>query len=403
MIAPAVLFSLSPLIATHPLLLLPCYNRNMHSPSRQRIEMRSLPIACNVLLVVLLFSMACSPVVDAGKTSTEGPTMIEPVKAEAKYENWLATPMIIEGVSMSSVIWKWLRGGERERPEGEIPIVPLNKDSFKDAPAEGLKVRWLGHSTVLIEMGGRRVLIDPVLNGYASPVPGITRRFSKAPVLLKDLPAIDAVVISHDHYDHLEKDAVVVLAERGAAFFVPSGVGRYLRKWGVPPGRIRELSWWEQAGLGPLTFISVPARHFSGRGLFDRNETLWAGWIVRSDAKNVFYSGDTGYANHFAVIGERYGPFDLTLIKIGAYNDAWPSIHVDPEQAVQAHRDVKGKVLLPVHWATFTLALHPWDEPIIRAMKAAKQNEVRIATPMIGEPMDIDKPIMDRSWWEGVK
>jgi len=329
--------------------------------------------------------------------------MIAPIKTGAKYENWTATPMMAEGSSMSSVIWKWMNGGEREKPEGEIPVVSLNKNSFSAVPADGMMVRWLGHSTVLIEVSGRRVLIDPVLDRYASPVPGFTGRFSKAPVRREDLPAIDAVVISHDHYDHLEKDTVIFLSKQGAAFFVPTGVGQYLRKWGVPPGRIRELSWWEESRFEALTLICVPARHFSGRGLFDRNETLWSGWIVRSDTKSLYYSGDTGYANHFAAIGERYGPFDLTMIKIGAYNDAWPYIHLNPEQAVKAHTELRGRVLLPVHWATFILALHPWDEPIMRLVKAAEQNEVRIVTPLIGELVDIDKPGTNRNWWAEVK
>ncbi len=329
--------------------------------------------------------------------------MIAPIKAGTKYENWIVTPMMLEGGSMWSDGWKWIKGGERDKPEGEIPIVSLNNNSFPGVPAAGLMVRWLGHSTVLIEMSGRRVLIDPVLNRYAFPVPGFAKRFSKAAVRLEDLPRIDAVVISHDHYDHLEKDTVVFLSKRGTAFFVSIGVGQYLRKWGVPPGQIRELSWWEQSRFETLTFICVPARHFSGRGLFDRNETLWAGWVVRSDSKSLYYSGDTGYANHFSAIGEQYGPFDLTMIKIGAYSDSWPYIHVNPEEAVQAHIEVKGNILLPVHWATFTLALHPWDEPIIRAVSAAKQNEIRIVTPLIGELVDIDKPITNRNWWEEVK
>jgi L-ascorbate metabolism protein UlaG (beta-lactamase superfamily) len=362
--------------------------------------MRSLPITGYFLSFFILFSAACSAAVHAGKKSAEGPSMIAPVKNGAKYENWIPTPMIVEGHSMSSVMWKWIKGGEREKPEGVIPIVSLNKGSFPRTPAEGMTVRWLGHSSVLVEIGGRRVLIDPVLGQYASPVPGFTKRFSKTPIQLEDLPTIDAVVISHDHYDHLEKDAVVFLSKRGTAFFVPTGVGDYLKKWGVPANQIRELSWWEESRMGTLTFICVPARHFSGRGLFDRNETLWAGWIVRSDKKSLYHSGDTGYADHFTMIGERYGPFDLTMIKIGAYDDAWPHIHLTPEQAVKAYGELKGKALLPIHWATFALALHPWDEPIIRAMKAAKEKDVRIVTPMIGELVDVDKPATSRNWWE---
>jgi L-ascorbate metabolism protein UlaG (beta-lactamase superfamily) len=171
----------------------------------------------------------------------------------------------------------------------------------------------------------------------------------------------------------------------------------------VPDRQIRELSWWEQAGWDTLTFTCVPARHFSGRGILDRNETLWAGWIVQSGTKSVYHSGDTGYANHFAAIGQRYGPFDLTMIKIGAYGDSWPYIHVNPEETVKAHQELKGNVLLPIHWATFVLALHPWDEPIKRLTKAAKQNGIRIVTPRIGESVDLEKAISTPPWWEEVK
>jgi len=328
--------------------------------------------------------------------------MIATRKAGNKYENWVPTSMMADG-KMTSEIWKWIKGGDRDKPTDEIPVLLLNKDCFKDAPSAGLTIRWLGHSSALVEIGGNRILIDPVLDLYASPVHISTRRFSKAPIRLEDLPRIDAVVLSHDHYDHLEKDTVLHLSKQGTMFFAPTGVGYWLKKWGIPTDQIRELSWWAQSTFQDLTFICVPARHFSGRGLFDRNETLWAGWIVRSKTKSMYYSGDTGYAEHFAAIGETYGPFDLTLIKIGAYSESWPDIHVNPEQAIKAHIDAQGKVLLPVHWATFPLALHPWDEPIIRAMKAAKQNNVRIITPKIGELVDLDQPFANRSWWEGLK
>jgi len=328
--------------------------------------------------------------------------LIAPINNDGKYENWLPTPMFVEG-GMASEIWKWIKGGERQRPGGEIPVVLLDKDSLNGKPADGLTVRWLGHSTVLIEISGHRVLIDPVFSRYASPVPGFVKRFSKAPVSADALKGIDAVVLSHDHYDHLDKDSIRSLSRSGAVFFVPAGVAAYLRKWGVPAGQIRELTWWEESTFGTLKFICVPARHFSGRGLLSRNNTLWAGWIVLSETRKLYFSGDTGYAGHFKAIGDKYGPFDLTLIKIGAYADKWPYIHVKPEEAVKGHIEVKGKMLLPVHWGTFTLALHAWDEPIIRAVKAAKQNEVRIITPIIGELVDIDKPITNRNWWEEVK
>lgn len=361
-----------------------------------------MPIAWSLVAIFLFCGGERSLAGCDEKWSTEGPPMIAPVKKGSRYENWVPTPMIIEGRTLSE-IWKWMGGGKRRKPEGDIPIVSLNKDSFNGVAAAGLAVRWLGHSTVLVEISGRRVLIDPVLSRYASPIPGFTERFSKAPVRLEDLPHIDFVVVSHNHYDHLEKDTIVALSKKGATFLVPSGVGDQLKRWGIPPRQIRESSWWEQTCIDKLSFICVPARHFSGRGLFDGNNTLWAGWVVQSDSKNIYYSGDTGYANHFAEIGKRYGPFDLAMIKIGAYGESWPYVHVNPEEAVKADTEAMGKILLPVHWATFTLALHPWDEPIIRAVRAAKERHILIVTPRIGELTDIDKPISNRNWWEEVK
>jgi L-ascorbate metabolism protein UlaG (beta-lactamase superfamily) len=355
-----------------------------------------------LLFILLLLGGMYLPSAEAEPASSSGVSMIEPKKTGNQYENWIDTPMFVNA-SMLSESWKWIKGGDRDRPVGELPVVPLTHESFESRPAEGLTIRWLGHSSVLMEMSGKRVLIDPVLSSRASPIPLFAKRFSKAPLGREELPVIDAVVISHDHYDHLEKETIVALSKKGVVFFVPSGVGADLLDWGVPPPQIRELTWWEKADLGPLSFICVPARHFSGRGLFDRNTTLWSGWIIKSDKKSVYYCGDTGYADHFAVIGAAYGPFDLTMIKIGAYSDTWPYIHLTPEEAVKAHKELKGKIFLPVHWGTFILALHPWDEPVQRAVKAAHLENVRIATPMIGELMDLDKTPPNKAWWEEVK
>jgi L-ascorbate metabolism protein UlaG (beta-lactamase superfamily) len=173
--------------------------------------------------------------------------------------------------------------------------------------------------------------------------------------------------------------------------------------WGISADRIEELAWWQQTGFKGLEVVCIPARHFSGRGLFNRDETLWAGWVIRGGGKSIYFSGDTGYADHFKVIGDTYGPFDLTMIKIGAYGKDWPDIHVDPEQAVQGHLDAKGGIFLPVHWGVFDLAVHPWEEPIVRAVKAAKEKGVKIATPRIGMLVDMEKPILNESWWEGIE
>lgn len=329
-----------------------------------------------------------------------GTDRVRPIKNGNKYENWIETKLM-EG-SLLSAAWNWIKGGEKTVPEDDIPVVPLTRASFA-GPSEELKVRWLGHSSVLVELGGLRILIDPVLSRYASPIPGFVKRFSRAPLPAEELPKIDLVLLSHDHYDHLEKTTVKALAGQGAAFFVPEGVGRHLKDWEIPEDLIHESTWWQESVFHGIKIVCAPSRHFSGRSLFGTDETLWSGWIIDSLKGKIFYSGDTGYADHFGQIGRTCGPFDLTILKIGAYDKGWPEIHIDPEQAVRAHGELRGKLLLPVHWATFDLALHPWDEPILRAVKAAEAAEVRLVTPRIGEVFGLgDRAPKDR-WWEGLK
>jgi L-ascorbate metabolism protein UlaG (beta-lactamase superfamily) len=216
---------------------------------------------------------------------------------------------------------------------------------------------------------------------------------------------VDAVLISHDHYDHLDMDTVRHLATRGTRFFVPLGVGAHLERWGVPLAQIDELEWWQQRTLRGVQITCTPTRHYSGRGLSDRSATLWSSWSVAGLQHRFFYSGDTGYSTHFKTIGERFGPFDLAFVKIGAYGPgaSWVDIHMPPEQSVQAVRDVGAKRMFPVHWSTFNLAYHAWDEPIRRTVAEAKRSGVELVTPRLGEWVDADREFQSTAWWEAVR
>ena len=229
-----------------------------------------------------------------------------------------------------------------------------------------LNVYWLGHSTLVVETGGKRLIVDPIF-GSASPFSLMTR-LQPAPIAFEELPEIHGVLISHDHYDHLEMESAKKFAAKGVPFFVPLGVGSHLRSWGVPENLINEMDWWEEKELDGVTIACTPSRHFSGRGLSDGNSTLWSSWSIIGEEKRFYYSGDTSYSPHFKEIGEKYGPFDIAAIENGAYNENWSDVHLFPEQSVQASLDVKAKAMIPVHWGMYDLALHEWFEPINRAV-----------------------------------
>jgi L-ascorbate metabolism protein UlaG (beta-lactamase superfamily) len=288
---------------------------------------------------------------------------------------------------ISHGVWQFAFGGSpNRRPSAPIPTIARVRADYDALPASGLRVTWLGHSTTLLEIDGRRVLIDPVWSERASPIPHFgPRRFYPSPLPIDELPSVDVVLLSHDHADHLDPAAIRTLSARGARFIVPLCVGARLEGWGVPTRNVEELDWWDTIGIAGLTLTATPARHFSGRGLTDRDRTLWAGWVIAGPTHRVFYSGDSALDDAFLEIGERLGPFDLTMIEIGAYDALWPDVHLGPEQAVRAHRLARGDVMLPVHWGLFDLALHGWTEPIERALAAARAEGVRVITPRPGE------------------
>ncbi|WP_214409674.1 MBL fold metallo-hydrolase [Sphaerisporangium fuscum] len=311
-------------------------------------------------------------------------------------------PMAVRTVAPSgpppNLVRELLTGRDVRRPAGPVPLVTPPQ---VDLAPDGLQVVWLGHASTLVEIEGRRVLFDPVWSRRVSPSRLVgPKRLHPVPVELDRLPPIDAIAISHDHYDHLDLATVRALTGfQQAPFIVPLGIGAHLAKWGVPAERVIELDWEEEARVAGLRFVATAARHFSGRA-FSRNDTLWGSWVVAGERRRVFYAGDSGYFDGYARIGADHGPFDLTLMPIGAYSPAWPDIHMDPEEAVNAHIDLGGELMLPVHWATFTLALHPWAEPVDRLWAEAKARDVRVVVPRPGERVDVDAPPSLDGWWE---
>ena len=308
--------------------------------------------------------------------------------------------------AMFDYLVRQFSGDEVRVPPSPLPVLSVDKTALAAAPSVGgLRAFWIGHASVYVEVDGLRLLLDPVFAERVSPIAVGPKRFHPPPIALADLPRIDAVLISHDHYDHLDMETVQHLAANGTRFFVPLGIGAHLERWGVPPAQIEEMEWWQRKTLANVEFVCTPTRHYSGRGLRDRSATLWSSWSVLGPRHRFFYSGDTGYGTHFQEIGSRLGPFDLAFVKVGAYGpgQSWIDIHMPPEQSVQAHRDVRAKRMFPVHWSTFNLAYHDWDEPIRRTVAEARRTGVELVTPRLGEWVDADGGFASTPWWEGVR
>lgn len=287
------------------------------------------------------------------------------------------------------------------RPSGKIPVQPLTKEQLLAAPNN--TVYRLGHSTVLMKLDDAFWITDPMFSDRASPVRFFgPERFHPPPISIAELPPIKAVIISHDHYDHLDHDSIMQLAGKAEYFLTPLGVGDILIGWGVPAAKVRQLDWWQETKVAGIRLIATPAQHFSGRSFFNKNRTQWASWVILSADRRLFFSGDSGFFDGFKKIGQTYGPFDMTMLETGAYDANWPGVHMQPEESIQAHIDLKGQSLLPIHNGTFDLSMHSWHDPFDRAVALGKARHIPVLTPEMGEPVSMQNTERGPQWWRSV-
>ena len=325
-----------------------------------------------------------------------------PQAAEGRFRNPAPKPAETLGKTLG-IVWNVLLNKPKTSvPSAPIPVERLTRADLEAAPDRSLF--RLGHSTMLIKLRGDFWITDPVFAERASPVQWMgPKRFHAPPIALEELPPLRGVLLSHDHYDHLDRDTVLKLAKTTEVFLTPLGVGDRLIAWGVDASKVRQFDWWEGTTIDGVQFTATPAQHFSGRGLFDGNKTLWASWVIVDSNLRLFFSGDTGYFDGFKEIGRRFGPFDVTMMETGAYDPQWPYVHMQPEQTVQAHVDLRGRWLLPVHNGTFDLAMHDWTDPFERVLALSNARGIALTTPRMGERLDLTSPSVATRWWREVE
>jgi L-ascorbate metabolism protein UlaG (beta-lactamase superfamily) len=346
-----------------------------------------------VVGVTTIMAIAC-----AHTRNTPATYIQSPQQRDGKFQN-VVPRKPIGFLDTLAIAWRILtEKPDTTVPRAPIPVQRLTAAALMDAPEASLF--RLGHSTVLLKLDGEFWLTDPVFSERASPVQWAgPKRFHEPPIDIDELPPIKGVILSHDHYDHLDHAAIMRLASKVEVFVTPLGVGDTLIAWGVDAAKVRQLDWWQQTEIGNVRLVATPAQHFSGRGISDGDRTLWASWVIKVGELRVFFSGDTGYHAGFKAIGERFGPFHVTLLETGAYDAQWADVHMQPEETLQAHLDLKGDWLLPVHNGTFDLAMHAWNDPFDRIHALATARGVKLATPSMGEQLSLHEPHAGQRWW----
>lgn len=353
-------------------------------------------ILISIVIIYLILNIPAFGRLPGG--ARKGKIKILPTYNDGQIKNFAKTPDLAEGVSYWDILKVMVKGNPNVKPPAALPFVKPDLHSV-----EGTKVTWFGHSSYLLQIDQLKILVDPVFSRSTSPFSFIGNKSYDGTDFIhaEDFDQIDMVLITHDHYDHLDMDTILKLKDKTKYFLTSLGVGAHLERWGVPAEKITELSWAENTSILGLNFTGTIARHFSGRK-FKRGQTLWSAFIIQSPAYKIFIGGDSGYGAHFNMIFDKYGSFDLAILECGQYNEYWPYIHMFPEQVVQAAKDLHAKVLMPVHWGKFSLAIHDWDEPIKRVVKSAEEQQQQITTPLLGETVIVGEKYPDSKWWLNV-
>lgn len=373
----------------------------------KRVMLILIYIILLIILAVVIFFRTAPQI--GGKASGERLARMQeaPNFEDGKFQNTIETKMEMSGKSLRETLSHYLFADKTQKnPQNPIQVKPFDATAFGQIADDSVAFVWFGHSTILMKINGVTILADPVIEGKRASMFSFLgpERFDYTKHIgVEDLPKIDAVILSHDHYDHLDYPTIKALNEKVDRFYLPLGVGAHFEEWGVSADHITELNWWDEVELNGLKLAFTPTRHFSGRGFGDRFKTLWGSWVIIGTNKRLYFSGDSGYFPGFKEIGEKYGPFDLTFMECGAYNEGWSEIHMFPEETAQAHLDVKGRLLMPIHWGKFDLSLHPWKESVQRLSQKAGEENISLFTPQVGQMISLSDSSSLDQWWEVYK
>ncbi len=361
----------------------------------------SIAVMIGFLIITVTLFLNLSP--QFGKNATDEQKIAYAKSGNYEDGKFINNSKTVIDASYWNMIKELVKGSPNRRPHRGIIVEKIDSTAIENHNIHVTQLTWFGHSAFLLEIDGKKILLDPMLGETPSPHASLgSKRYSnELPIEIEKLPFIDAVIFSHDHYDHLDYESIQKLKDKVGQYYVPLGVGNHLIEWGISKEKIHELNWWEEIEFEGIKLACTPARHFSGRGLFNRATTLWCSWVIRGKKDNIYFSGDSGYDSHFKEIGNKYGPFDISLMECGQYNEEWKAIHMMPEETVQASIDLKSKLVLPIHWGAFTLAYHDWTDPIERITKKASEVNLPVTTPKIGEPIIIgNSSFPTEKWWK---